>query len=271
MRKIAQLGLRGRQFGQQGRQPLPQAGFGLGVDVLEDSGHLGQPALGSSVELGLQLPALTIGRLDQAPPRDAELVMLARTWARRRALPSASRRAAVTSASRRSSWLDGPVLDQHGDWLAVLVDADHDAARIVRGQLERLASIVDVAVLVRQPVPECNARIAERVLQGARQRAQVRAGADLGDEIGHRRLGPATPQQIGRQHQRQRHRSPGRRAAAPADRSPTPTAGSRCSAQAPTRTSAPPRAPARRPFERVRTYGHRCRPRPRRPGPPSRG
>jgi hypothetical protein len=67
--------------------------------------------------------------------------------------------------------MDGPILDQHCDRLAVLVDADYDPARLVGGQLERFASIVGVAVLVWQPVPECDARIAERVLQGTGQPA----------------------------------------------------------------------------------------------------
>ena len=142
--------------------------------------------------------------------------------------------------------------------------------RVVCRQLERPATIVDVAVLVGQPEPERHRRIAERALQGAASGTRSGSGAELGDEVGYRRLGPAAPQQVAAS-TRTTCRWRGRRRSGPAGRSPTPAAGSRRSGRAPTRTSALPRAPARRPFEPGQTYGRRCRPRPRRPGPPSRG
>ena len=86
-------------------------------------------------------------------------------------------------------------MDQRGDARAAALDERGHAARVLAGQLDRLAVDADVGLVLGHPVGELERRVAQRAGERVAQRAGLGGLAQVDEQVADRRAREAGAQQ----------------------------------------------------------------------------
>ena len=180
---------------RRGRPSSESAGIG---EQLADPGETG---LRATTQLPFESVALRVGGVDDPPARGGDLFdpyvgVRLHAGARHRQTGSGGDRFDVVGIVEH-----GVVVDEHGERFTRLLDRRGRSARLQVADVDRCARVVDESSLVGQPVADDERAVAESPGEGAAQPAGAGLPAEVDDQPGNDRLGPAAAQEVGDEHE----------------------------------------------------------------------
>ena len=185
--ELAQLLPRGVELALDVGQQFPGTPVAdLRRERLDPGRHGGEPLLGAFAELLLEPPPLGVGGLDDPPPRGRELLGAGEHLGLQAHVRDRQSRRRRHRLDKLRVLEHRAVVDEHGDALAVGVDRGDRALSARRGERDRPAGLVGVAVA--EPVAELERGVAERPRQPVAQRDRLPQLAEVDDETRHRAL-----------------------------------------------------------------------------------
>jgi hypothetical protein len=159
------------------------------------------------VQVALDPPALGVAELDDAGPGGADLLELGPDLGLEALVLDREAGGGGDRLDQLGLVVEGGVVDQGGDGVAVVAQDRDAAAAARRGQLDRPGRLVHVGLLAGQPVGELDRRVVEGAGQGLLEPVRGRGLLELDGEVADRRpVEPAAGQPgekgEGPQHQR---------------------------------------------------------------------
>ena len=159
--------------------------------LAQKRGHLGKAQLRALAQLLLEPPALGVAGLDDAAPRGLQLSELTPDRRLQAGVRNGNARGGCDRFHELRVGDDFGVVDQRSHRLVAFTHDGHGAPGARLGELKHAPAVVDVVVLVGEPVTDLERRVAHRGRETAAQRC-VAEVAEIDDEAGDRRLRPAT-------------------------------------------------------------------------------